>query len=44
MIVGCDFLFYWIHRALHQPPFYKLLHKVRRARAASRLRSAPASH
>lgn len=27
MVVGCDFLFYWTHRALHQPPFYRLLHK-----------------
>ena len=25
MVVGCDFLFYWTHRALHQPPFCKPL-------------------
>ena len=27
MIAGCDTLFYWTHRALHQPPLYRLLHK-----------------
>lgn len=27
MIIGCDFLFYWIHRALHLPLFYKHIHR-----------------
>lgn len=27
MMIGCDFLFYWIHRGLHHPLLYKHFHK-----------------
>lgn len=27
MIVGCDTCFYWVHRTLHWPAFYRAVHK-----------------
>jgi len=27
MVVGCDTLFYWCHRALHTPALYRAIHK-----------------
>jgi sterol desaturase/sphingolipid hydroxylase (fatty acid hydroxylase superfamily) len=27
MLVGCDCIFYWVHRSLHHPLLYKHIHK-----------------
>eukprot|EP00040_Diaphanoeca_grandis_P021110 m.112429 g.112429 ORF g.112429 m.112429 type:complete len:201 (-) comp28193_c0_seq5:216-818(-) len=27
MIIGCDTMFYWVHRSLHHPMLYKHIHK-----------------